>query len=328
MMPPYWALGYQLSRYGYANLEDMKTRVEAVRNYSIPFDVAYADIEYMDRNKDFIIGAEWTGFGDYVKQLHDWGLHNILMWDPAIQVDYDAFQRALDSNISFIEWERADEVQHEIQDQYPLVKDTKILLSVVWPDRHIAFPDFLDPQANTEQWWTDEFKRLHDQVSFDGAWIDMNEPAAFGTNEQHPFYFDNPDHPNIQPLSCPLTGPDAEWDAPPYKTQAVYNFGDDACLATKTVCMRAMSVRGSERQYNVHSLYGLSEARITTNAVRATTGKRGVVISRSTFPSAGHFTGHWLGDNSPTWGDLRSAVIGAMEFNFFGIPYVGSDVCG
>src|SRR3569623_1834847 len=49
---------------------------------------------------------------------------------------------------------------------------------------------------------------------------------------------------------------------------------------------------------------------------------------RSTFPSSGRYSGHWLGDNTARWDDLRTSIIGAQEFNIFGIPYVGSDVCG
>ncbi|RCN24099.1 hypothetical protein ANCCAN_30211 [Ancylostoma caninum] len=65
------------------------------------------------------------------------------------------------------------------------------------------------------------------RVQFDGIWIDMNEPANFGTNEKKPWYFDNPDHPNIEPLQCPMNenSNDAEWDMPPYKTHAVWVFG-------------------------------------------------------------------------------------------------------
>lgn len=58
------------------------------------------------------------------------------------------------------------------------------------------------------------------------------------------------------------------------------------------------------------------------------TGKRSAVISRSTFPSSGRYGGHWLGDNTARWGDLQTSVIGVMEFNMFGVPYVGSDICG
>ncbi|GMS84497.1 hypothetical protein PENTCL1PPCAC_6672, partial [Pristionchus entomophagus] len=329
MLPAYWALGYQLCRYGYKSLQDMKDRVASVRSYQIPFDVAYADIDYMERYKDFTVGtSNWAGFGDYVRQMHDWGMHNILIFDPAIQADYDSFQRGLDTGASFIEWERQYEVMRSIQDLYPMAKNTKIMLVVVWPDRHVGFPDFLDPTNKTQQWWIDEFKRYHDNVPFDGAWIDMNEPSSFGTNEDHPFFFDDPDHPNIEPLRCPTSGPDADWDIPPYQTEAVYHYGFGNILATKTVCMRAVQGRGALRLYNTHNLYGWSESRTTQKAVYEATGKRGVVISRSTYPSSGRYAGHWLGDNTATWEDLRSAVIGAQEFNLFGIPYVGSDVCG
>ncbi|GMS79055.1 hypothetical protein PENTCL1PPCAC_1230, partial [Pristionchus entomophagus] len=326
MLPAYWALGYQLCRWGYTSLQDMKDRVAAVRSYQIPFDVAYADIDYMERYKDFTVG--WEGFGDYVKQMHNWGMHNILIFDPAIQADYDPFQRAMDSGASFIEWERPDEVMRSIQDLYPTAKDTKIMLAVVWPDKHVGFPDFLDPKNNTLQWWIDEFKRYHDQIPFDGAWIDMNEASSFGTNEDHPFFFDDPDHPKIEVLRCPISGQDAEWDMPPYQTQAVYRYGEPNILATKALCMRGVQGRGALRLYDTHSLYGWSESKATQKAVYGSTGKRGVVISRSTYPSSGRYSGHWLGDNTATWQDLRSAVVGAQEFNLFGIPYVGSDVCG
>lgn len=36
MMPPYWALGYQLSKYGYNSLEEMEKVVEENRAFNIP----------------------------------------------------------------------------------------------------------------------------------------------------------------------------------------------------------------------------------------------------------------------------------------------------
>lgn len=62
--------------------------------------------------------------------------------------------------------------------------------------------------------------------------------------------------------------------------------------------------------------------------MESATGKRALVISRSTFASSGKYAGHWLGDNTARWEDLHSSVIGLMEFNMFGIPYVGADICG
>lgn len=46
--------------------------------------------------KLIIIQDRWTGLGEYVDQLHDWGMSTILIFDPAVQADYEVFQRAKD----------------------------------------------------------------------------------------------------------------------------------------------------------------------------------------------------------------------------------------
>jgi len=90
----------------------------------------------------------------------------------------------------------------------------------------------------------------------------------------------------------------------------------------------ARTAGGTQRLYDTKNIYGWSEAKATIAALHQATGKRGTVISRSTFPSSGRYGGHWLGDNSASFNDLRTSVIGTMEFNMFGIPYIGADICG
>ena len=74
----------------------------------------------------------------------------------------------------------------------------------------------------------------------------------------------------------------------------------------------------------------------TNSSVRQVTGKRSMVLSRSTFSGSGKYTGHWLAD-SIIGTQLNSMFIelnlsefnsGMMEFNMFGIPYIGADICG
>ena len=177
----------------------------------------------------------------------------------------------------------------------------------VWPDEPTAFPDYF--RQETKDWWINEIEQFHEMVSFDGIWIDMNEPANFETNNA-----DNEDA-----LIC---DPESKYENPPYPTSASRN----GMLSDKTICM--VGQRDERRQYDYHSLYGWAESEPTLIAAQRVTGKRGFVISRSTFPSAGKYTGHWLGDNTSRWKDLKSSIIGMFEFNLFGIPYVGADICG
>jgi maltase-glucoamylase len=82
------------------------------------------------------------------------------------------------------------------------------------------------------------------------------------------------------------------------------------------------------QQYDVHNLYGWAETVVTLPAARATQQKRSIVISRSTFPSSGTYAGHWTGDNRSAWPHLKYNIVGMLEFNLFGIPYIGADICG
>ncbi|CAD5227735.1 unnamed protein product [Bursaphelenchus xylophilus] len=328
-LPAYWALGFQLCRYGFLSLQDMKDTVARVRNARIPIDTIIPDIDYMERYKDFTVGQEkWAGLPQYAKELNEIGMHLTVILDPAVQVNYFSFENGRRQNASFLSWPRKDLVQHKINDLYPLTKDSLDMLGVVWPDAHVAFPDFFDDTNLTANWWKSEIKQFHDRVAFDGLWIDMNEPSAFATNDDHPWYYDLPDHPNIEPLWCPRSGADGALDQPPYSTFATYIYGEGYPLCGNTLCMLATTNRGKDVLYNNKNLYGLKETVDTFAALREATGKRGQVISRSTFPSSGHFGGHWLGDNTARWEDLRTTVIGVQEFNIFGIPFVGSDVCG
>lgn len=96
-------------------------------------------------------------------------------------------------------------------------------------------------------------------------------------------------------------------------------------LSSKTLCMESEQILpdGSPvRHYDVHSLYGWSQTRPTYEAVQEVTGQRGIVITRSTFPSSGRWGGHWLGDNTAAWDQLKKSIIGMMEFSLFGISYV------
>jgi alpha-glucosidase (family GH31 glycosyl hydrolase) len=90
---------------------------------------------------------------------------------------------------------------------------------------------------------------------------------------------------------CPLAGKDSALDVPPYATWSSYNY--DTPLSDVTLCMLGVANRGKQTVYDVKSMYGYKEAIATYEALKQSTGKRGQVISRSTFAASGKYTGHW-----------------------------------
>lgn len=150
----------------------------------------------------------------------------------------------------------------------------------MWPGL-TAFPDFSYP--GTQDYWDKMLAQFRNLVEFDGLWIDMNEPSNFFDGSKQ---------------GCPASSP---LDNPPYVPHV-----SGGRLYAKTVCMSAKHHQYTH--YDVHSLYGLMEMQRTMSALKKLRGKRSVVISRSTFPSAGLHGGHWLGDNTATFNDLYLSI--------------------
>jgi len=79
----------------------------------------------------------------------------------------------------------------------------------------------------------------------------------------------------------------------------------------------------------LHSLYGYYESISTRSALETIfPGQRPFVLTRSTFPGSETYAAHWTGDNNSDWPDMKWSIIALIEFNMFGIPFVGADICG
>ena len=66
----------------------------------------------------------------------------------------------------------------------------------------------------------------------------------------------------------------------------------------------------------------------TRDACEAATGKRCMIISRSTYPGSNQYVQHWHGDNYSKWDHIKLSIISMLEFSLFGFSYTGSDICG
>ncbi|KAF4021015.1 hypothetical protein G4228_012809 [Cervus hanglu yarkandensis] len=277
VMPPYWALGFQLCRYGHRNTSQVEEVYNDMVAAQIPYDVQYTDIDYMERQLDFTIDDEFRDLPQFVDKIRSEGMRYIIILDPAISGNetkpYPAFERGQEKDV-FVKWPNTND----------------ICWAKVWPD----LPNVTIDESLTE----------------DEAVKDMNEPASFvnGTTTNQ----------------CRNT----ELNYPPYFPELTQRTDG---LHFRTMCMETeqiLSDGSSVLHYDVHNLYGWSQLKPTYDALQKATGKRGIIISRSTYPSAGRWSGHWLGDNYATWDNLEKSIIGMMEFSLFGMSYTGADICG
>ncbi|CAH1268299.1 MGAM [Branchiostoma lanceolatum] len=323
-MPPYWSLGFQVCRYGYKNLQHIQDVVDGMRNYNIPQDVQYADIDYMERQLDFTLDhTNFHGLPAYFRQLQDECMKTIIILDPAIsknETDYPAWDRGVQMDIWIKDENQAGPAYGKVWPEYADEFLPGKMENASWDFQVenyrslVGFPDFL--KTSTHDWWHEQILDFHnnptDGIRFDGIWIDMNEPANFI-------------HGNYDPMTNSGRCENNRWNNPDFKP---WIMGD---LYSKTICMDAHQ-EGTDgttyRHYDVHNLYGWSQTPTTLRSARVATGKRSIVVTRSTFPGSGKSGGHWLGDNTSKWDHLHKSIIGMLEFNLFGIPYIGADICG
>ncbi|RDD41921.1 Lysosomal alpha-glucosidase [Trichoplax sp. H2] len=287
--PPYWSLGFQLCRWGYNSLDRVKQVVEDMRAADIPMDVQYGDLDYMKYQLDFTYDpVRYDGLPAFVDELHSRGQKYIIILDPAIS----------DNQTSGTYPPYDDGAKRDIFIRHA---DNRVMVGKVWPRGNAVFPDYTSESGRT--WWKNLIVDFHNTIKFDGLWIDMNEPANFVPGSV---------------VGCP----NDRYNNPPYMPKGIKGNN----LYEKTLCMDGKQAWGTH--YDVHSLYGYSEIQPTLEGCRNATGKRGMVISRSTFVGGGKESGHWLGDNWSGWPPMAYSIVGSLEFNMFGIPYIGADICG
>uniref|UniRef100_A0A7S3NAI4 Alpha-glucosidase n=1 Tax=Euplotes harpa TaxID=151035 RepID=A0A7S3NAI4_9SPIT len=164
-----------------------------------------------------------------------------------------------------------------------------------------VFVDFF--MHNSIPYWQDQMETLHQMVAFDGVWLDMNEISNYCDGY---CYID-------QKAKNPIDNKLFYWPG-----------GRD--LERGTISLDAVHENGA-LELDTHSAYGLLESYATASWFKKKT-LRPFVMSRSTFSGSGKYAGHWTGDNYAEYDWLSYSVHNIYQFNFFGVPFTGADICG
>nr|XP_057904994.1 lysosomal alpha-glucosidase isoform X2 [Doryrhamphus excisus] len=288
MMPPYWSLGFHLCRWGYTSTNMTRQVVQRMHDANLPLDVQWNDLDYAAKHRVFTLDP--LRFGDLKEMVEE--LHHKRGMKYILILDPGISTTSPPGTYPPFD----DGLKRDV-----FIKNASgdLLIGKVWPGP-TAFPDFTNPE--TRQWWEDCIRAFYAKVPVDGLWIDMNEPSNF--------------------VAGSLEGcPDTDLENPPYIPRVI-----GGRLNSQTICMSAQQKLSTH--YNLHNMYGLTEAFATHSALVKVQGKRPFVLSRSSYPSIGRFSGVWTGDVRSDWEQLRYSIPSVLQFSLFGVPLVGADICG
>lgn len=361
-MQQYFTFGYHQCRWGYKNWTMLEEVVTNFKNYDIPLETVWTDIDYMFQYRDFENDQNTFPYNqgqEFLAQLHANGQHYVPIVDSAIYIPNP--NNASDNYSVYTNG-------HE-QDVFLRNPDGSEYIGSVWPG-YTVFPDWFS--GNAVPWWTSSMQGWHDNVPWDGIWIDMSEVSSFcvgscgsnnlSLNPSHP-PFSLPGEPGALVTAYPegfnLTNATEAASASAYSASvaaasssstassstsylrttptpgsrnvnyppyAINNNGGD--LAVHAVSPNATHADGTE-EYDVHNLFGYQILNATYEALLSVfPGKRPFIIGRSTFAGAGKWSGHWGGDNKSLFAYMFFSIPQALSFSLFGIPMFGVDTCG
>ncbi|MCX7883219.1 MAG: DUF5110 domain-containing protein [Brevinematales bacterium] len=174
-LPPFWALGYQQSRFSYFPQARVMDIAKNFRERNLPADVLYLDIDFMEAKKSFTYDTNrFPDPSGLLHHLHEMDFRVVTIVNPGIAVrkGYAPYESGIR------------------EDVFVKLSNGRYAQGTVWPGICV-FPDYSLPR--TRVWWGRLYTHLLG-MGFDGFWNDMNEPSVFngrdGTLERTALHYD------------------------------------------------------------------------------------------------------------------------------------------
>jgi alpha-glucosidase len=173
-MQQYFGFGYHQCRWGYQNWSVLQDVVDNFAKFSLPLDNIWTDIDYMNQYRDFENDQNRFGYAEgaqFLTQIHANDQHYIPIVDSAIYIPNSQNQ-----SDAYPPYDRGNAVN-----AFMLNPDGSQYIGAVWPG-YTVFPDWIAASLSGTgafEWWTTELSMWHQNISFDGIWIDMSEVSSF-----------------------------------------------------------------------------------------------------------------------------------------------------
>ena len=302
-LPPYWALGLHQSRYGFNNFSNFKNTYDNYIKYKLPLDTMWGDIDTMNNYQVFTVGDNFQQLPDFINEIKS---NNHSHFIPIIDIGVGD---NADDRFSIL----GKKLDCFIKSNYT----KKNIILNVWPGDTLI-PDFLNP--NTTFFWQYGLKEYRNKINYDGIWFDMNEVATL--NRQSKCIGEEAD-------ICDKIDNYYYYDDLPYLPG--YDQKDKTNMAAGSLNENALLYGKSERKYAIYNtkpILSYKQIQITFNFLKNKEKIRPFIITRSATFGTGKYSGHWLGDNHASYEDMKNSLNGIFEFDIFGQPITGDDICG
>ncbi|KAK3068578.1 hypothetical protein LTR53_013741 [Teratosphaeriaceae sp. CCFEE 6253] len=205
----------------------MEGVVAGYKNANIPLECVWNDLDIYELYRDFTNNAVTypvEAFQAFIASLHANGQHYIPIIDSNIYVP-----NPLNESDAYPPFERGASLETYIRD--PTTGD--FYYGDNWPGFSV-WADWL--VSSSQAWWTNEIVMWHNDTSFDGIWIDLNEPSSFCVGScGNGRIEENPLHP---PFLLPND---------PYQTN--YNYPEGFNVSNATEASSVTSASASQASY-------------------------------------------------------------------------------
>ena len=303
-LPPYWAVGAHQSRLFFNNITNFKNTYNRYKEYSIPLDTMWVDIDTYDNFQIFSVNNEtFNGLGDFVKEIQE---NNHSHFIPIIDIGVGNSTGDKFSSLG-------RKLDNFIKSNYT---KTDLYLDV-WPGATL-FPDYLNP--NTSFFWEYGLTTYQELVHYDGIWYDMNEIAGLTR-----------DLPCVGEIAdiCEKKDNFYYYEDLPYLPG--YDGVERTNMAAGTINENGLLYGTDEIKYAIYNtkpILSYTQNKMTFNYLKNKLKKRPFIISRSATVGSGKYNGHWLGDNTSNFKFMKNSLDGIFQFVIYGIPMTGDDICG
>ena len=303
-LPPFWSLGFHQCKWGYKNDKEIRYVYNNYISHELPIDTFWGDIDILQDYRIFTLNEQnFANLPNLIHEIHENNYKFVPIVDLGFPMkDVDEF------------YVRGKETNAFIKSNYT----NQDLISYVWP-AHAVFPDFFSQAGN--DLWEYAMKKYYQSVKYDGIWLDMNEPAMI--------YCDDITRGELLPEGYSFDPDKNYYEYIPY----VPGYRDEhPTIRGRTLSENCYSTEITNNKflygYNFKPMLNYMQNVATNNYLVKILNSRPFILSRSTTLSHGRYGFHWLGDNDSTYKDMRNGLNGIFQFQIYGVPMTGDDICG